>query len=106
MDERQQRVAMTSVGLWTLRVALTARGRKLLGAGIAAVEAVVFAIAFTSLAANLDSPVLLCSYATGVAGGTLLGWWLTSDSRWGRRSTPPPRSGRSTSRTCRVSGRR
>ena len=29
-------LAMTSVGLWTLRVALTARGRKLLGAGVAA----------------------------------------------------------------------
>jgi hypothetical protein len=72
-------LAMSSVGLWTLRVALTARGRKLLGAAVASAEAVVFAVAFTSLAANLDSPVLLGSYATGVAGGTLLG--LVADER-------------------------
>ncbi len=66
-------LAMTSVGLWTLRVALTARGRKLVGASVAAVEAVVFALAFTSLASNLDSPVRLIGYAAGVALGTLLG---------------------------------
>jgi uncharacterized protein YebE (UPF0316 family) len=66
-------LAMTSVGLWTLRVALTARGRKLLGAGVAAAEALVFVVAFTSLAANLDSPALLGGYAAGVALGTLVG---------------------------------
>ncbi len=66
-------LAMTSVGLWTLRVALTARGRKLVGASVAAVEAVVFALAFTSLASNLDSAVRLIGYAAGVALGTLLG---------------------------------
>ena len=66
-------LAMASVGLWTLRVALTARGRKLVGAGVAAVEAVVFALAFTSLASNLGSPVRLAGYATGVALGPLLG---------------------------------
>ena len=66
-------LAMTGVGLWTLRVALTARGRKLVGAGVAAIEAVVFALAFTSVASNLGSPVRLTGYAVGVALGTLLG---------------------------------
>ena len=90
-------LAMGSVGLWTLRVAHTARGRKLLGAGVAAVEALVFVVAFTSLAANLDSPALLGGYAAGVALGTLVGlaasgsvdrvlltWWsrLTQQRFW------------------------
>ena len=66
-------MALGSVGLWTLRVAFAARGRKVLGAGTAAVEAVVFAIAFSNLAANLDSPIRVLGYAIGVAGGTLLG---------------------------------
>jgi hypothetical protein len=37
------------------------------------VEAVVFAIAFSNLAANLNSPVRVLGYAVGVAGGTFVG---------------------------------
>ena len=48
-------LAMGSVALWTVRVALAARGRKFAG-GVAAVEALVFALAFTHLAAALDAP--------------------------------------------------
>jgi uncharacterized protein YebE (UPF0316 family) len=69
-------MALVSVGLWTLRVTLAAKGRKLLGAGAAAVEAVVFALVFSSLAASLDSPSRLVGYAIGVAAGTLLGLYL------------------------------
>lgn len=72
-------IALASVGLWTLRVACAARGRKLLGAAVAAVEAVVFALAFSRLAANLDAPVPVLGYAVGVAAGTLLG--LVIDER-------------------------
>ena len=72
-------LAITSVGLWTLRVALTARGRMGLGATVAAVEAVIFAIAFTNVAAHLGSPVRVAGYAGGVALGTVLG--LTADRR-------------------------
>ena len=72
-------LAMASVGLWTLRVALTARGRKSVGAAVAAVEAVVFAVAFTNVAAHLDSPFRIAGYAAGVAFGTVLG--LTVDRR-------------------------
>jgi uncharacterized protein YebE (UPF0316 family) len=69
-------LAVLSVGLWTLRVAVTARGRKLLSAIVAAVEALVFAVAFTSLASRLDAPGPVVGYAVGVAGGTLLGLFL------------------------------
>ena len=64
-------LAIASVGLWTLRVAVTARGRSGIAAVVAAVEAVVFAVAFTNVAANLDSPVRILGYAAGVAIGTV-----------------------------------
>jgi uncharacterized protein YebE (UPF0316 family) len=72
-------LATTSVGLWTLRVALTARGRRSIAATAAAVEAVIFAVAFTNAAAHLDSPIRLAGYAAGVAFGTVVG--LTADHR-------------------------
>ena len=72
-------LAVASVGLWTLRVALTARGRKSIAAVTAAVEALVFAVAFTNVAAHLDSPARIAGYAAGVAIGTTLG--LTVDHR-------------------------
>ena len=75
-------MAMGSVGLWTLRVTFAARGRKLLGAAVAAVEAVVFAMAFSNLTASLDAPVRVIGYALGVAVGTVLG--LSLDERASR----------------------
>ncbi len=66
-------LAMASVGLWTLRVATAARGRKLAGALIAAVEAIVFALTFSHLVTDLNSPDRLVGYALGVAAGTALG---------------------------------
>jgi uncharacterized protein YebE (UPF0316 family) len=67
-----------SVSLWTVRVALTARGRQLGSSLTAGVEAVVFALAFASVLASLHSPVEVAGYAVGVALGTLLGVKLDS----------------------------
>jgi uncharacterized protein YebE (UPF0316 family) len=66
-------LAMVSVGLWTLRVALAASGRRLTGAAVAAIEAVVFALAFSNLVANLGSWERIAGYAVGVAVGTVAG---------------------------------
>lgn len=66
-------LAMLSVGLWTVRVAVTARGNRVLGASVAAVEATVFAVAFSRLLADLNSPERIAAYGLGVALGTLLG---------------------------------
>jgi uncharacterized protein YebE (UPF0316 family) len=66
-------LAMVSVGLWTLRVALTARGRRIAGAAVAAVEAVVFALAFSNLVSDLHSWERIAGYALGVAVGTIGG---------------------------------
>jgi uncharacterized protein YebE (UPF0316 family) len=75
-------LALVSVGLWTLRVALTARGRRVAGAATAAVEASVFALVFASLVSDLDNPARIGGYALGVALGTLLG--ISADKRMSR----------------------
>ena len=66
-------LATLSVGLWTLRVAVTAKGRTLAAAAVAAVEAVVFVAAFFQVVGRLDSPAPLAAYAIGVGLGTALG---------------------------------
>jgi len=66
-------LALLSVSMWTFRVAVAARGLKLAGATVAAVEAVVFALTFSHLVTDLASPGRLLSYAAGVAIGTAVG---------------------------------
>jgi len=66
-------LAIVSVSLWTLRVALTARGRKVAGAVTAGLEAVVFILVFSRAAADLAAIERLLGYAAGVAIGTLVG---------------------------------
>lgn len=75
-------LASISVSLWTLRVAVAAAGRRLAAAAIAAVEAVLFAAAFSALITALDDPLRIGAYAAGVAVGTLAG--LTADERISR----------------------
>ena len=66
-------LAIVSVGLWTLRVAVAARGRRGLSAIVAAVEAVVFALVFSSLVSDLSSWDRIVGYGAGVAVGTVVG---------------------------------
>jgi uncharacterized protein YebE (UPF0316 family) len=66
-------LAVVSVSLWTLRVALTARGRRVAGSLIAGLEALVFLVAFSNAAADLQAIERLAGYAVGVALGTLAG---------------------------------
>lgn len=78
-------LAVGSVGLWTLRVALTARGSRALGSAVAATEAVVFVVAFSHVTGSLDAPLQVAIYGIGVGTGTYVG--LTIDRRIKR--TPP-----------------
>jgi uncharacterized protein YebE (UPF0316 family) len=71
--------AALTVGLWTFRVALAGRGRRLFSALVAGVEALLFVLVFTGLVANLGDPLKLGAYAIGVACGTLLG--ILADER-------------------------
>jgi uncharacterized protein YebE (UPF0316 family) len=69
-------LAVISVSLWTLRVALTSRGRRVAGSSIAGIEAVVFVVAFSRVAADLAVLHNLIGYALGVTLGTLVGMFL------------------------------
>ena len=97
-------LAMASVGLWSLRVALAAKGRKAAGAVVAAAEAIVVALAFTHVASGLDAPERVAAYAVGVAVGTILG--LAVDERLaGVVRAPSGRAGASTvSHSCAGAG--
>jgi uncharacterized protein YebE (UPF0316 family) len=72
-------MAIVSVSLWTLRVALTARGRKVAGSLTAGLEAIVFLLAFSTVLTDLTAIEKIAGYALGVAAGTLLG--VVVDSR-------------------------
>jgi uncharacterized protein YebE (UPF0316 family) len=66
-------LATASVGLWTLRIVVTAKGRNTAAATIAAIEAIVFLVAFSRAVAGLTAPERVGAYAVGVGLGTLLG---------------------------------
>ncbi|MGB3184743.1 MAG: DUF5698 domain-containing protein [Ornithinimicrobium sp.] len=72
-------LAACSVSLWTLRVAIAAAGRRLAAALIAAIEAGLFALAFSAIISALDDPLRIVGYALGVALGTLGG--MVADER-------------------------
>jgi uncharacterized protein YebE (UPF0316 family) len=72
-------LAVGSVGLWTVRVALTARGSRTLGSTVAATEAMVFVVAFSHVTGSLDAPIQILVYGLGVGAGTYLG--VTLDRR-------------------------
>ena len=78
-------LALLSVSLWTFRVSITARGLKLASALMAAVEAVVYLMAFSRLVTDLGSPGRVLGYAAGVAVGTAVG--LVLDDRTARGHT-------------------
>ncbi len=74
-------MAVSSVSLWTLRVALTARGSRALGSTIAATEAVVFVLAFSHVTGSLDAPIQISIYGGGVGFGTYLGLMIDRTMR-------------------------
>jgi uncharacterized protein YebE (UPF0316 family) len=75
-------LATISVSLWTLRVAVTAKGLKTAAATIAALEAMVFVLAFSRAITGLTAPGRLAAYGVGVGLGTLVG--LAVDRRLNR----------------------
>ena len=87
-------LAVVSVCLWTLRVALTARGRKVAGSITAGLEAVVFIVAFSRATADLGAIERLLGYALGVGLGTLLGVYLDERLSAGQSEVRVVREGR------------
>lgn len=85
-------MSMGSVGLWTLRVMMAAHDRRFIASGVAALEAVVFALSFSQLLGNLDQVHRLAGYSAGVALGTFAGMCLSQHLPSGRRHVAADRS--------------
>lgn len=79
-------LASITVSLWTVRVALTARGRRYAGALVAVVEAMTFATVFAEVLDSVDSPTRLSAYGIGVGAGTLAGLAIDQRLRHGFRT--------------------
>lgn len=70
-------LATASVCLWTIRVAVTTRGHRLLAPVLAAVESLVYVTAFGRLMADLGSIERKLGFALGVAVGTAIAMRVT-----------------------------
>lgn len=66
-------LVVVEVGVFHLRVALAAKGRKRVAAALGAVNAVISVVALAQVLTNLDRPGNVAGYAVGVAIGVYLG---------------------------------
>lgn len=80
-------LAVLSVSLWTLRVAVTARGNRILGSGIAMVEALTFVTVYSHVVNSADGAMSLIVYGLGVGVGTFAG--VSIDQRIRRNPGKP-----------------
>ena len=82
-------LAMSSVCLWTLRLAVTTRGHRLLAPPLAAVEAIVYVTAFGRLLTDLGSIERKLAFGLGVAAGTYVAM-IAADRFSPATSSSPP----------------
>lgn len=82
-------VATLNVALWTVRVALAARGRRAAASATSCVEALLFAVAFSRVMDALDDPLRISGYAVGVAAGTFVGLTIEAGSHRRRAQRRP-----------------
>jgi uncharacterized protein YebE (UPF0316 family) len=87
---------IVEVAVFQLRVALAAKGRKRIAAGLGAINALISVAALGQVLTNLDRPVNIAGYAVGVAVGVYLGATLDEriGARPGRRGPAVRRAGR------------
>lgn len=80
-------LSITTVGLWTIRVAMTARGGRIGATVISAVEATLYVVVVSRLVGSLNAPFHLVVYAIGVGVGTYVGLTLDASARSRSMST-------------------
>lgn len=66
------------VSMGTVRVILTARGKKLIASIIGFFEVLVWIVVVAQILNNIQGPLSYIAYAAGFASGTYLGIWLES----------------------------
>lgn len=64
---------IVDVSLATLRLLVAVRGRKLTAAALGFIEILVWIVVIGTVVRNLNSPLLVLSYAAGFAAGTYVG---------------------------------
>lgn len=64
---------VVEVAVFQLRVALAAKGRKRIAAGLGATNALISVAALGQVLTGLDRPANIAGYAVGVAAGVYLG---------------------------------
>lgn len=62
----------------TIRLVFIARNMRLLAAGMAFLEALIFAVVMASIVQEIDNLLNLGAYCLGAAGGSYVGMWLES----------------------------
>jgi uncharacterized protein YebE (UPF0316 family) len=62
--------------LGTVRLVAITRQRRLLASGLAAVEALVFAVVIANIVQDLDNVINLFAYCAGASAGSYAGMWL------------------------------
>lgn len=85
-------LAMSSVCLWTLRLAATTRGYRLLAPPLATVEAIVYVTAFGRLLTDVASIERKLAFGVGVAAGTYVAMVVADRLSPAGRSDPPARA--------------
>lgn len=74
-------LSIATVGLWTVRVALTARGGRVDTAVVSMVEATLYVVVVSRLVGSLDAPIHMVVYSIGVGIGTYVGLTLDALAR-------------------------
>ena len=67
---------MVDITLYTMRMLMVMRGRKLAAWVAGFFQALVFVVVIRAILTNLDNPLILIGYSTGFATGLVVGMWI------------------------------
>lgn len=76
---------VVDVSLGTFRVIALVRGRKLLATLLGFFECLVWVMAISKVALNLDEPIFIVAYAAGFAAGNFVGLTIEHKLAWGEQ---------------------
>lgn len=69
---------VVDISLYTLRLLMVARSRKVLTFTFALFQSMIFVTAIRAVLSNLDKPLVVLGYSAGFATGLVVGMWLES----------------------------
>lgn len=81
-------LAALNVGIWTLRITATSRGRRTIGSALAIADATVYLAVVSRIVTSVGAPLHVVAYATGIGLGTFVA--LSLDRRLNAGEAPMP----------------